>query len=1028
MFGGLETVAGTSRKKQDTGSRKKQAGTTGTKRSGTGRKKTAPAVNENSFMGTEVAIIVSFAVSVLLFLSNFGLCGAVGDFCRKVMLGIFGSMGYAAPVLLFLGTCFYMSNRGNYRAFLKMGAVAVVLLALCGLDQMMFGGGMKEGWKLSQYYVQSGAGGDGGGFAGGALVMILSSALGSVGTYLVLIVALVLGAVCITEKSLVSLVKKGSGRAYEYAREDMNRRREIHEERREERRRMREEQRVRGVDLDATNLNDVPLMREFAAGIPEGTVLAEDAGQEFQEDDRQFQTDGKDREASAGRPQNPADIFRGSIALPQYDPEADMEEAEETGQAEAKAAASDETGKRRKSRKGSPQEDTDDILKNIYVRRDTRTFEEFSGEEREIGGRHPGFTAVPAEDYGETEVPWENTDARDVYDSDVRPEPFGEPYPEAGHFDDSEQVERFYEDCEGTEPYGSAKAYYREEDLSVNGSDSEQEEGLNYDGFYIPEEPKTVVTASGKIIETDTEMVRKTIEKKRVEKKSQPEDELSLNEQIEKRAEAAKVVKKEYIVPPLNLLKKGAKNSGGFSEKEYKETAIKLQQTLQNFGVGVTVTNISCGPSVTRYELHPEQGVKVSKIVALSDDIKLNLAAADIRIEAPIPGKAAVGIEVPNKETNVVLLRELLESEDFKRHGSHMAFAVGKDIGGQVVVTDIAKMPHLLIAGATGSGKSVCINTLIMSVIYKAKPDEVKLIMIDPKVVELSVYNGIPHLLIPVVTDPKKASGALNWAVAEMTDRYNKFAKYNVRDLKGYNAKIESIKDIDDDNKPEKLPQIIIIVDELADLMMVAPGEVEDSICRLAQLARAAGIHLVIATQRPSVNVITGLIKANIPSRIAFSVSSGVDSRTIIDMNGAEKLLGKGDMLFYPSGYQKPQRVQGAFVSDQEVSRVVEFLTEQGMTADYNPEVESKISTASFAEGPSGGSDRDAYFVQAGRFIIEKEKASIGMLQRMFKIGFNRAARIMDQLAEAGVVGEEEGTKPRKVLMTMEQFENMMNE
>lgn len=1021
-------MAGTSRKKQDTGSRKKQAGTTGTKRSGTGRKKTAPAVNENSFMGTEVAIIVSFAVSVLLFLSNFGLCGAVGDFCRKVMLGIFGSMGYAAPVLLFLGTCFYMSNRGNYRAFLKMGAVAVVLLALCGLDQMMFGGGMKEGWKLSQYYVQSGAGGDGGGFAGGALVMILSSALGSVGTYLVLIVALVLGAVCITEKSLVSLVKKGSGRAYEYAREDMNRRREIHEERREERRRMREEQRVRGVDLDATNLNDVPLMREFAAGIPEGTVLAEDAGQEFQEDDRQFQTDGKDREASAGRPQNPADIFRGSIALPQYDSEADMEEAEETGQAEAKAAASDETGKRRKSRKGSPQEDTDDILKNIYVRRDTRTFEEFSGEEREIGGRHPGFTAVPAEDYGETEVPWENTDARDVYDSEVRPEPFGEPYPEAGHFDDSEQVERFYEDCEGTEPYGSAKAYYREEDLSVNGSDSEQEEGLNYDGFYIPEEPKTVVTASGKIIETDTEMVRKTIEKKKVEKKSQPEDELSLNEQIEKRAEAAKVVKKEYIVPPLNLLKKGAKNSGGFSEKEYKETAIKLQQTLSNFGVGVTVTNISCGPSVTRYELHPEQGVKVSKIVALSDDIKLNLAAADIRIEAPIPGKAAVGIEVPNKENNVVLLRELLESEDFKRHGSHMAFAVGKDIGGQVVVTDIAKMPHLLIAGATGSGKSVCINTLIMSVIYKAKPDEVKLIMIDPKVVELSVYNGIPHLLIPVVTDPKKASGALNWAVAEMTDRYNKFAKYNVRDLKGYNAKIESIKDIDDDNKPEKLPQIIIIVDELADLMMVAPGEVEDSICRLAQLARAAGIHLVIATQRPSVNVITGLIKANIPSRIAFSVSSGVDSRTIIDMNGAEKLLGKGDMLFYPSGYQKPQRVQGAFVSDQEVSRVVEFLTEQGMTADYNPEVESKISTASFAEGPSGGSDRDAYFVQAGRFIIEKEKASIGMLQRMFKIGFNRAARIMDQLAEAGVVGEEEGTKPRKVLMTMEQFENMMNE
>ena len=354
---------------------------------------------------------------------------------------------------------------------------------------------------------------------------------------------------------------------------------------------------------------------------------------------------------------------------------------------------------------------------------------------------------------------------------------------------------------------------------------------------------------------------------------------------------------------------------------------------------------------------------------------------------------------------------------------------MGKDIGGQVVVTDIGKMPHLLIAGATGSGKSVCINTLIMSIIYKANPDDVKLIMVDPKVVELSVYNGIPHLLLPVVTDPKKASGALNWAVAEMDDRYKKFAQYNVRDLKGYNAKVENIKDIEDENKPKKMPQIIIIIDELADLMMVAPGEVEDSVCRLAQLARAAGIHLVIATQRPSVNVITGLIKANVPSRIAFAVSSGVDSRTIIDMNGAEKLLGKGDMLFYPSGCPKPVRVQGAFVSDTEVSAVVDFLTEQGMTANYNPEVENQIvQTPAAGDAKGGGNDRDEYFVQAGKFIIEKDKASIGMLQRMFKIGFNRAARIMDQLAEAGVVGEEEGTKPRKVLMSAEEFEELLEQ
>ena len=368
---------------------------------------------------------------------------------------------------------------------------------------------------------------------------------------------------------------------------------------------------------------------------------------------------------------------------------------------------------------------------------------------------------------------------------------------------------------------------------------------------------------------------------------------------------------------------------------------MKLQQTLQSFGVGVTITNVSCGPAVTRYELQPEQGVKVSKITNLADDIKLNLAAADIRIEAPIPGKAAVGIEVPNKENSAVMFRELIEGNEFKDHGSNLAFAVGKDIGGQIVVTDIAKMPHLLIAGATGSGKSVCINTLIMSILYKAHPDDVKLIMVDPKVVELSVYNGIPHLLIPVVTDPKKASAALNWAVMEMTERYNRFAELGVRDIKGYNTKVEKVKDYQDE-KFQKMPQIVIIVDELADLMMVAPGEVEDAICRLAQMARAAGIHLIIATQRPSVNVITGLIKANVPSRIAFSVSSAIDSRTIIDGSGAEKLLGKGDMLFFPSGYPKPVRIQGAFVSDKEVGEVVEFLASQHKKPTYNEDITNK--------------------------------------------------------------------------------------
>lgn len=492
------------------------------------------------------------------------------------------------------------------------------------------------------------------------------------------------------------------------------------------------------------------------------------------------------------------------------------------------------------------------------------------------------------------------------------------------------------------------------------------------------------------------------------------------------------VSKPVYKLPPLSLLNKG-KKAGGDSDAHLRATALKLEQTLQNFGVQVHVTNASCGPSVTRYEIQPEQGVKVSKIVGLADDIKLNLAVTDLRIEAPIPGKAAVGIEVPNSENTAVMLRDLLESNEFKNNKSGISFAVGKDISGKVTVADIAKMPHLLVAGATGSGKSVCINTLIMSILYKAGPEDVKLIMIDPKVVELSVYNGIPHLLIPVVTDPKKAAGALNWAVAEMEKRYKLFAEYNVRDLKGFNEKVAHLDQSEE--TPSPMPQIVIIVDELADLMMVAPGEVEGAICRLAQLARAAGLHLILATQRPSVNVITGLIKANMPSRIAFSVSSGVDSRTIIDMNGAEKLLGKGDMLFYPTGYPKPVRVQGSFVSDKEVQKVVEHLIKNSGNVSYNEEVEehvnSNVSSAATGIAQAGAEDkneRDAYFAEAGKLIIDKDKASIGMLQRMFKIGFNRAARIMDQLAEAGIVGEEEGTKPRKILMTEEEFEQYIEE
>lgn len=500
---------------------------------------------------------------------------------------------------------------------------------------------------------------------------------------------------------------------------------------------------------------------------------------------------------------------------------------------------------------------------------------------------------------------------------------------------------------------------------------------------------------------------------------------------VQEMAPAAAQPDKKYVFPPIDLLKSASGKKSANTESQLRETANKLQQTLKTFGVNVTVTNISCGPAVTRYEIQPEMGVKVSKIVGLADDIKLNLAAADIRIEAPIPGKAAVGIEVPNKENVMVAFRELIESKEFQESKSKISFAVGKDISGKTKVTDIAKMPHLLIAGATGSGKSVCINTIIMSILYKADPSEVKLLMIDPKVVELSVYNGIPHLMIPVVTDPKKASGALHWAVTEMTDRYEKFAQANVREINGYNAKVDSIEVPEGQERPQKMPQIVIIVDELADLMMVASNDVEEAICRLAQLARAAGIHLVIATQRPSVNVITGLIKANMPSRIAFAVTSGVDSRTILDMNGAEKLLGKGDMLFDPQGAPKPIRVQGAFVSDEEVSDVVEYIKEHNGDAQYNDSVQQKMdslqssggNSVSISDSDASDDGKDAYFNDAAKIIVDKEKASIGMLQRYLKVGFNRAARIMDQLEEAGIVGPEEGTKPRTVLMNKEQFE-----
>ena len=533
----------------------------------------------------------------------------------------------------------------------------------------------------------------------------------------------------------------------------------------------------------------------------------------------------------------------------------------------------------------------------------------------------------------------------------------------------------------------------------------------------------------GKLFNIDKE--EKLFKKNKKEEKQAPEfieDPLFKTQEKAKEDETKQVLQLEHTItvedenyefPPLTLLKEGDKKAGKGNNRALTETASKLQKTLYNFGVVAKVEHVSVGPAITRYELKPSEGVRVSKIANLADDIALNLAAKTIRIEAPIPGKQAVGIEVPNEESEVVHLRDILDTDTFKNHKSKLAFALGKDVSGEEIVTDIAKMPHVMIAGATGSGKSVCINTLIASIIYKAKPSDVKLIMVDPKIVELSVYNGIPHLMIPVVTDPKKAAGALAWAVQEMENRYTKFAAKGVRDLAGYNDAVEK------EDTLGKLPHIVIIIDELADLMMVAKNDVEGAICRLAQKARAAGMHLVIATQRPSVDVITGLIKANIPSRIAFAVSSQIDSRTILDQVGAEKLLGKGDMLFFPTGAPKPVRVQGAFVSDKEVEKIVDFLKSNGETT-YRDDITEYIEKTNCTdkeidEGIMDDDETDPLLNEAIQTVIETGQASTSFIQRRFKVGYARAGRIIDQMEERGIISGYQGSKPREVLISLEE-------
>ena len=928
------------------------------------RSRQAQRTAQDSELFHEIGLIVLFVVMVILFCCNFGIIGPVGNAISGVLFGIFGFTAYIAPIVIFLAVAFWFANEGNPTAVRKMIAGVVLFLMLGVICDLI----ARTAGSMEQYDIKLLYTNCSTGKKGGGILA------GSI-CYLLLHYLETIGTVLVVLLcSVISLILVTERSFLNSMRNGGDRIRELS---REDAVRRRENAQIRRQEQEERNSQ-----REEARRIREEE-------RRIREEERRLRAEEKENEQILN-------------AIPRREKK-------------VSGVMMDTSLKKQEAQPVGRREDIHEIVyeedaQEIPIVEETRvTSSDF--DKIKVTGMHQVTMQEAA-----AEEPYEEIPVEEVTSAATFKKPF-------------ERRESWQEEAALLTPQAESIRIHKEdipepvEEPVTEWQSSSDMRQLQPETEPVVREPAETATAESRI-------------RPKITAPEPPKGNSLAEDQIHKDiAKAAKQPPAEYRIPPLSLLQKG-KAATGDSSRELKETAMRLQQTLNTFGVKVTITDISQGPSVTRYELQPEQGVKVSKIVGLADDIKLNLAATDIRIEAPIPGKAAIGIEVPNKENMTVALRDLLESKEFQEFNSNIAFAVGKDIAGKTVVADIAKMPHMLIAGATGSGKSVCINTLIMSILYKAHPDDVKLIMVDPKVVELSVYNGIPHLLIPVVTDPKKASAALHWGVSEMEDRYRKFADYNVRDLKGYNKKIETMPVPEGEEAPKKMPQIVIIVDELADLMMVCPGEVEESICRLAQLARAAGIHLIIATQRPSVDVITGLIKANMPSRVAFSVSSGVDSRTILDMNGAEKLLGKGDMLFYPQGYSKPARVQGAFVSDKEVSDVVDYLKNQTLGNVYNSyaeDIEEKIknigsSGGSSGSGSGGGNDRDEYFEEAARFIIDKDKASIGMLQRVLKIGFNRAARIMDQLCEYGVVGEEEGTKPRKVLMSMEQFEQLLEE
>ncbi len=908
-------MAGSKKQAKQQTSYKKKNGTRSGNGKQNGKSKVPKREDEETLYSPEIVIWILCAMMLIIELGNFGLCGFINNISR-FLFGVFGIIEYVLPLIVMFAAFFLHINEYRKKAVQKVVFGSCVLICIGMIGQLYVG---VEQYTFKDLYFDGFHNRIGGGILCGSLAWLLNAAVGKVGTYIIIVLAIILCVVLFAEISVIDFFKEIASAIAEEDEEE-----EIIERKKEKNVRKKQKRNRDYKEIVKEDFPDEDFSKRKQKSVLDSiSVLPAETDQGI--------LNAKEKDLFPKQEEVHEIKMDYALNLP----------GENMGEFGISDSKKEKVISKRKNQTKSA------IVPDVLPDQNTLR-EEIGLEENKI------------------DVPVKKM-KQERRKADAIEEPF----------ESKDKVS---------------------EKLDSISSDNTELSKKNTDSFPVEMENKTaeaVVNVAAKEVGSSDA---------------------------------------NYQFPPLELLKKG-KAQAAAKDELIRQNAIKLQEVLKSFGVNVTMTNYSCGPSVTRYEMVPEQGVKVSKITGLADDLMMNLAAQSIRIEAPIPGKSAVGIEIPNEKRSGVGFRELIDTEKFIKHPSKIAFAVGKDIEGNVVVEDIAKMPHLLIAGATGSGKSVCTNTLIMSILYKARPEEVKLILIDPKQVELKVYNGIPHLLTPVVTDPKKAAGALNWAVAEMTKRYEMFSECNVRNIQGYNAKVDEILQSGkiEEEKMEKMPQIVIIVDELADLMMVAKAEVEEAIVRLAQLARAAGIHLVIATQRPSVDVVTGLIKANVPSRIALSVSSGVDSRTIIDSVGAEKLLGNGDMLFYPTMYPKPLRVQGAYISDDEVVEVVEFLKAQNGETTYSEEVTNQITSSSsgsaigIGEG-SATNEQDEYFVQAGKFIIEKNKASIGMLQRMFKIGFNRAARIMDQLFEAGVVGPEEGTKPRQVLMSEEQFEEYIDE